>query len=95
MFGDFLFEGSFFLTASQTMDSSDFDATATLAQLRQNAAVHRKSVYHPSRLDRFAFQLHQLLAAGAKPVELQRWLRQQRCKVALSTVTRWISRHGR
>lgn len=75
------------------MSSTDFDAASTLAQLRKDAAVRRKSAYHPSRLDRHAFQLHELLNAGAKPVELQRWLRQQRCKVALSTVTRWISRH--
>lgn len=75
------------------MSSTDFDAASTLAQLRKDAAVRRKSAYHPSRLDRYAFQLHELLNAGAKPVELQLWLRQQRCKVALSTVTRWISRH--
>lgn len=76
------------------MHSQDFDAASTLAQLRKDAAVRRKSAYHPSRLDRYAYQLHQLLAAGARPVELQRWLRQQRCKVALSTVTRWIAKHG-
>ena len=73
---------------------SDFDAAAALAQLREDAAVRRKASYHPSRLDRYAYELLKLLEAGARPVELQRWLRQQRCKVALSTVTRWISRHG-
>lgn len=72
-----------------------FNATDTLAQLRKEAAVRRRSVYHPSRLDRHAFELHSLLKAGAKPVELQRWLRnERRCKVALSTVTRWIARNG-
>lgn len=77
------------------MEPTQFDAASTLAQLRQDAVVRRKSAYHPSRLDRYAYHLHELLMAGAKPVELQRWLRQQRCKVALSTVTRWIEKHGR
>lgn len=74
--------------------SEDFDAASTLAELRKDAAVRRRSAWHPSRLDRYAFELNELIKAGAKPVELQRWLRGQRCKVALSTVTRWIARHG-
>ena len=73
---------------------SDFDAGAELARLRQEAAVRRQARYTPSRLDRFAFELHQLMAAGAKPVELQTWLREHRCKVVLSTVTRWCQRHA-
>ena len=73
---------------------SDFDAGAELARLRQEAAVRRKSRYKSSRLDRFAYELHQLIAAGAKPVELQTWLHEHRCKVVLSTVTRWCQRHA-
>lgn len=79
-----------------TDTQSAFNATDALAQLRKEAAVRRRSVYHPSRLDRHAFELHSLIKVGAKPAELQRWLRtERRCKVALSTVTRWIARNVR
>lgn len=72
-----------------------FDPAAALEQLRHDAAVRRKSVFHRSRLDRYAFELHELIRVGARPVELQHWLRKERrCVVALSTVTRWIKRNA-
>lgn len=71
-----------------------FDAEKVLTDMREEQKVLRKTGVMPkSRLDRFAFEIHELRRAGAKPAEIQRWLRTQRIKVVLSTVTRWLQKH--
>lgn len=71
-----------------------FDAEKILSDMREKQRALRKTGVMPkSRLDKFAFEIHELRKAGAKPVEIQRWLRTNRIKVALSTVTRWLAKH--
>ncbi|EID5629741.1 hypothetical protein ABV825_005128, partial [Escherichia coli] len=53
-----------------------------------------KKTYRKSRLDRYTGELLQLYRAGASAAELQRWLREKRIRVVLSTVTRWLAKNG-
>lgn len=70
------------------------DAAIELLRLREVAKTCRKHRYSKSRLDRYKAELLALQAAGARPVDLQRWLREQRIKVVHSTVARWLEKHG-
>ncbi|MEA3291080.1 MAG: hypothetical protein U9Q71_02040 [Pseudomonadota bacterium] len=75
---------------------TEFDPDAEVRRLRAYSAVLRKKSYprSRSRLDRYRAELLQLKERGVKATELQRWLRERRIKVALSTVTRWLNKHG-
>lgn len=70
------------------------DAEREVERLRRTASAVRKRRYSKSRLDRYKAELLALHSAGARPVDLQRWLREQRVKVVHSTVVRWLERHG-
>lgn len=81
-----------FLTAPDSTSFMTFNAAAELEAIRQLNAVRRKGSYRRSRLDRYAFELISMHREGARPAELQFWLRQKRINVALSTVTRWLEK---
>ena len=81
---------SFFLREHFSNYRMEFNPQLALEALREEAQIKRKRHYYHSRLDRFAHELILLRQAGARPVELQAWLRKQRLKVSLSTVTRWL-----
>ena len=72
-----------------------FDAVTSLTEIRHEKDVIRKhSKIFKSRLDPFAFEIHSLRKVGARPAEIQFWLRKNcRTKVALTTVTRWLNKH--
>ena len=70
-----------------------FDPLETLQSLREEAESKRKHRYCGSRLDRYSHEIILLRQEGAKAVEVQTWLRKQRLKVSLSTVTRWLDKH--
>lgn len=70
-------------------------ASATVARLQADAAENRRRPYsRRSRLDRFEDDLLTLHAAGARVVDLQRWLKEQRINVAHSTISRWLEKRG-
>jgi hypothetical protein len=71
---------------------SDFDAEAELKSIREEAKKIRKP--RISKLKRYESQLLQMHHAGARPIELQRWLKKQRMTVAFSTITRWLEKNG-
>ncbi|ECJ7923801.1 hypothetical protein HCV13_004749 [Salmonella enterica] len=73
---------------------SPFDACRELATLREQTRTIRKTRYRKSRLDRHSGELLQLHREGASAAELQRWLREKRIRVVLSTVTRWLAKNG-
>lgn len=73
---------------------TEFSVSQELAALQEETRLIRKPRYRKSRLDRYTGELRQLHQAGASAAELQRWLRAKRIKVVLSTVTRWLARHG-
>ncbi|MBA0190109.1 hypothetical protein [Pectobacterium odoriferum] len=73
---------------------TEFSVSQELAALQEETRLIRKPRYRKSRLDRYTGELLQLHQAGASAAELQRWLRAKRIRVVLSTVTRWLARHG-
>ncbi|GKW14024.1 MULTISPECIES: hypothetical protein [Pectobacterium] len=73
---------------------TEFNVSQELAALQEETRLIRKPRYRKSRLDRYTGELCQLHQAGASAAELQRWLRAKRIRVVLSTVTRWLDRHG-
>lgn len=75
----------------------DFDAKSVAAQLEQETKIRRKQNYSrgKSRLDPFKDELLSLKKLGISNAKLQRWLRaEKRTVVDLSTVQRWIKKHG-
>ncbi|MCP5135165.1 MAG: hypothetical protein H6976_16630 [Gammaproteobacteria bacterium] len=73
---------------------TDFDVDAETRRLQEQTKQIRKAVYRPSQLDRYKGELLQLHRNGVTPAQLQRWLRGHRIKVAWSTVSRWLKKHG-
>lgn len=71
-----------------------FDAKSELKSLQAETKAIRKTTYRKSRLDKFKGELLLLHRKGAKPAELQRWLKSKRIKVVLSTITRWLKKNG-
>lgn len=76
--------------------SQVFDARAALDAIREEKAVQRKDPrYYQSRLDRFGHEIRALRNEGASPSEIRLWLqKEKRTKVVLTTVIRWLAKHG-
>jgi len=69
------------------------DPHATLAAIRQHRSTARRRRRYRSRLDRYRAEILALrYQANATIAELVCWLRSQRCKVAGSTVSRYLRR---
>ncbi len=76
---------------------SDFDVQSELSALKAQTQAIRKRTYtaRKSRLDKYKFELLELHRAGATVAELQRWLKKnKRCKMAHSSISRWLEKHG-
>jgi len=74
--------------------SDIFDAEKEAAELKKRRKLKYQQRHGRSRLDRFSGQILGLKNAGSSAVEIQDWLRSNRIKVSLSTITRWIKKHG-
>jgi len=72
----------------------NFNTNVKVDQLKAHKRRIRKRVYRRSKLDKFKGELITLRREGASATDLQRWLRQQRIQVTLTTVTRWLEKHG-
>jgi len=73
----------------------DFDAASELEKIKQSRKeIRRTSRYAKSKLDNFKFELLKLHKSGASLGDLQFFLRKNRTKVALSTISRWLKKHG-
>ena len=73
---------------------SDFDPELEVKKLQKQTSIIRKTRYSKSRLDRYKGELLALRKSGATCAELQRFLRTKRVKVAFTTVSRWLTKHG-
>ena len=72
-----------------------FDAAGIAAVLAERSRAERFPRYAPSVLDRFAHEILRLRADGASIGACHRVLRDEHgLRVARSTVTRWLRRHG-
>ena len=73
----------------------EFDAEGIAGILAARSRAERFPRYAPSVLDRFAHELLRLRADGAGIGECRRVLRERHgLRVARSTVSRWLRRHG-
>lgn len=73
---------------------SEFDPDLEVKKLRKQTSIIRKTRYSKSRLDRYKGELLSLSQSGATCAELHRYLRTKRIKVAYTTVSRWLDKHG-
>ena len=72
-----------------------FDAEGIVEALAERSRAERFPRYAPSAIDRFAHQILPLRAGGASIGECHRALREcHGLRVARSTVSRWLRRHG-
>lgn len=75
---------------------SDFDPAAELQRVQQLKRLGRNRPYAQGRsqLDPFTAELLALYDSGARPADLQAWLKMppRRIKVTHSTVARWLRR---
>ena len=78
------------------MNNKTFDPAEEVHQLKAQTQMIRKRTYRPrvSKLDKYQGELLSMHREGASGAELQRWLRKKRMKVALSTVLRYLEKHG-
>ena len=74
----------------------DFDPVAEVAKLKAQTKAIRKRNYsqRKSALDNYHGEIIQLLRNGSTATEVHRWLRELEVTISLSTVTRWIKKHG-
>ena len=72
---------------------TESEAIAEVERLKNLQKRNRKKTYATSRLDKYRGDIVVLLKAGATPVQIQKWLRERRIKVVLSTVTRYLDKH--
>lgn len=63
-----------------------------LALIRQQRQMARRRRYYRSRLDRYRAELVELRLAGASLAEIGLWLRRRRCRVATSTISRYLAK---
>jgi hypothetical protein len=75
---------------------SDFDPVAEVARLKSQTKAIRKRNYsqRKSGLDNYHGEIIKLLDGGSTATEIHRWLRELNVTISLSTVTRWIKKHG-
>ncbi len=75
---------------------SDFDPNAELQRVHKMKKLGRNRPYSHGRsqLDPFTSELLALHQSGARPADIQAWLKMppRRIKVAHSTVARWLQR---
>jgi len=72
----------------------EFDAETEAVRLKAETKTIRSRGYRRSRLDKYTAELITLRHQGVSIAELQRWLRCKRIKIAWSTVSRWLNKHG-
>lgn len=68
--------------------------TELAERLKSEHSIRGQTRYGTSRLDPHASVLFELARNGCKAAHLQRYLREKRVKVVLSTVYRWAEKNG-
>jgi hypothetical protein len=68
---------------------AEVERLATLVKKRRH-----KSTFFPSKIDKFKHEILRLKSEGATLEMLRLWLREQRIKVDVSTISRWLKKNG-
>lgn len=82
-----------FLQILRLISMTESEAIAEVERLKNLRKRNRKKTYAKSRLDKYRGDIVMLLQGGATAVDIQKWLRERRIKVVLSTVTRYLDKH--
>ena len=77
------------LTGIQKMNTK-----AEVERLAALVKTRRKKPYESSKLDKFKHEILRLKSEGATLEMLKLWLSEQRIKADLSTISRWLKKHG-
>ena len=70
------------------------DAKSEVERLAALVKARRKKPYEVSKIDKFKHEILRLKSEGATLEMLQLWLREQRIKADISTISRWLKKHG-
>jgi len=70
------------------------DFADELSRIRAARAARKPKRFSRSRLDKFKFEILKLRKEGASLADIQFWLREKRIVVALSSISRWLKKHG-
>jgi hypothetical protein len=70
------------------------DAKAEVERLAALVKARRKKPYASSKLDKFKHEILRLKAEGATLEMLRLWLSEKRIKANISTISRWLKKHG-
>lgn len=68
------------------------DAKAEVERLNALIKARRKKTYESSKIDKFKHDILRLKAEGATLEALQLWLREQKIKADISTISRWLKK---
>ncbi len=72
----------------------NFNAEKELGKIKSQRKSMRKKRYTPSRLDKLKFEILSLKKEKASLSDIQCFLKTKHIKVALSTIHRFIKKHG-
>lgn len=70
------------------------DAKSEVERLAALVKARRKKPYEVSKIDKFKHEILRLKSEGATLEVLQLWLKEQRVKADLSTISRWLKKNG-
>lgn len=70
------------------------DTKSEIERLAALVKMRRKKNYESSKLDKFKHEILRLKSEGATLEMLQLWLREKRIKADVSTISRWLKKHG-
>ena len=77
------------------MDSANAtEINSEIARLRAKKTMRRKAKSRKSKIDRHHSAVGALAGGGASLAEIQLYLSERRCKVARSTVDRWLKKNN-
>lgn len=70
------------------------DTKSEIERLAGLVKAKRKKIYEASKIDKYKHQILSLKHEGATLQMLKLWLGEKRIKVDISTISRWLKKHG-
>ncbi len=70
------------------------DTKSEIERLAGLVKAKRKKIYEASKIDKYKHQILRLKSEGATLEMLKLWLSEKRIKADISTISRWLKKHG-
>lgn len=70
------------------------DTKSEIERLAGLVKAKRKKIYEASKIDKYKHQILSLKSEGATLEMLKLWLSEKRIKADVSTISRWLKKHG-